>query len=185
MRNSFTVFLFLILAAPLASAAEPRMDRIIPGETYWVSSTGTAAWADCRSDLPLDGADACALSTANSNRIYQNALFHNGHLATYSGFQGGLYFSAWSGQSPVDNVVKNNVFYDNKNGSVSYDGPVDPQIIEDNLLTVDIDLTWLMGTGVALAFDGDAPDQGINEYPTVFADGFETGNAEMWHSPGP
>ena len=69
---------------------------------------------------------------ADYNYIYHNTFYHNGHLADYSGFQGGMYFSSWSGQSPVGNVVKNNIFHDNMNGSVSYDGTVEPQTIESN-----------------------------------------------------
>lgn len=69
---------------------------------------------------------------ADYNAIYHNTFFHNGHLDDYSGFQGGMYFSSWSGQSPVGNIVKNNIFHANRNGSVSYDGEVDPQLIEGN-----------------------------------------------------
>lgn len=69
---------------------------------------------------------------ADYNRIYHNSFYHNGHQATDPGFQGGMYFANWSGQSPVGNVVKNSIFYDNKNGSVSYEGQVDPQVIENN-----------------------------------------------------
>jgi hypothetical protein len=43
-----------------------------------------------------------------------------------------MYFANWSGQSPEGNVVKSNIFYDNKNGAVTYEGQVDPQVIENN-----------------------------------------------------
>ncbi|HDQ70689.1 MAG TPA: hypothetical protein ENN19_01180 [Chloroflexi bacterium] len=69
---------------------------------------------------------------ADHNRIYHNTFYHNGHLATDPGFQGGMYFANWSNQSPVGNVVKNNIFYDNRNGSVTYEGRVDPQVVENN-----------------------------------------------------
>ena len=69
---------------------------------------------------------------ADYNRIYRNSFYHTGHQETDPGFQGGIYFANWSGQSPVGNVVKGNVFYDNKNGAVSYEGQVDPQVIENN-----------------------------------------------------
>ena len=69
---------------------------------------------------------------ADHNRIYHNTFYHNGHLATDPGFQGGMYFANWSNQSPVGNVVKNNIFYDNKNGSVTYEGQIDPQVVENN-----------------------------------------------------
>lgn len=69
---------------------------------------------------------------ADYNYIYHNTFYHNGHLATYSGFQGGMYFSNWGGLDPVGNVVKNNIFYDNRNGSITYDGSFDPPLIESN-----------------------------------------------------
>ncbi len=69
---------------------------------------------------------------ADYNRIYRNTFYHNGHQETYPGFQGGIYFANWSGQSPVGNIVKGNLFYDNKNGAVTYEGQVNPQVIADN-----------------------------------------------------
>ena len=69
---------------------------------------------------------------ADYNRIYRNTFYHTGHLETDPGFQGGIYFANWSGQSPVGNIVKGNLFYDNKNGAVTYEGQVDPQVVEDN-----------------------------------------------------
>jgi hypothetical protein len=69
---------------------------------------------------------------ADYNRIYRNSFYHNGHQETDPGFQGGMYFANWSGQSPEGNVVKSNVFYDNKNGAVTYEGQVDPQVVENN-----------------------------------------------------
>jgi len=38
-----------------------------PAATYWVSPSGAAAWAGCRSQAPLDGSAACSLATANAN----------------------------------------------------------------------------------------------------------------------
>lgn len=75
---------------------------------------------------------AAGLDHADYNRIYHNSFYHNGHLATDPGFQGGMYFANWSNQSPVGNVVKNNLFYDNKNGAVTYEGQIDPQVVENN-----------------------------------------------------
>lgn len=69
---------------------------------------------------------------ADYNRIYRNSFYHTGHLESDPGFQGGIYFANWSGQSPVGNIVKGNLFYDNKNGAISYEGQVDPQVVEDN-----------------------------------------------------
>lgn len=69
---------------------------------------------------------------ADDNYVYHNTFFHNGHRDEYPGFQGGMYFASWSGVSPKRNVVKNNLFYDNKNGAISYERPADPQTIENN-----------------------------------------------------
>lgn len=69
---------------------------------------------------------------ADYNRIFRNSFYHNGHQETDPGFQGGIYFANWSGQSPIGNIVKGNVFYDNKNGAITYEGQVDPQVVEDN-----------------------------------------------------
>jgi len=69
---------------------------------------------------------------ADYNRIYRNSFYHNGHQEIDPGFQGGIYFANWSNQSPIGNIVKGNVFYDNKNGAITYEGQVDPQVIEDN-----------------------------------------------------
>lgn len=51
----FILFLFAFTAAPGFA------------QEYWVSSTGKAAWADCYSDVPLNGIDCCSLLTANKN----------------------------------------------------------------------------------------------------------------------
>jgi hypothetical protein len=69
---------------------------------------------------------------ADYNRIYRNSFYRNGHQEVDPGFQGGIYFANWSGQSPIGNIVKGNIFYDNKNGAITYEGQVDPQVIEDN-----------------------------------------------------
>lgn len=69
---------------------------------------------------------------ADYNHIYRNSFYHNGYLADYINFQGGMYFSSWGGVSPIGNVVKSNIFFDNKNGSIRYDGTVAPQIIANN-----------------------------------------------------
>jgi hypothetical protein len=75
---------------------------------------------------------AAGLDHADYNRIYRNSFYHNGHQESDPGFQGGIYFANWSGQSPIGNIVKGNIFYDNKNGAITYEGQVDPQVIEDN-----------------------------------------------------
>lgn len=69
---------------------------------------------------------------ADYNRIYRNTFYHNGHQADDEGFQGAIYFANWSNQSPVGNIVKGNIFYDNKKDTVTYEGKVDPQVVENN-----------------------------------------------------
>ena len=91
---------------------------------------------------------------ADYNHIYHNSFYHNGHQATDPGFQGGMYFANWSGVSPVGNVVKNNIFYDNKNGSISYEGQIDPQEIENNWDQNDLDPGFVDLSGS----DPDDPD---------------------------
>jgi hypothetical protein len=91
---------------------------------------------------------------ADYNHIYHNAFYHNGHEASDPGFQGGMYFANWSGQSPVGNIVKNNIFYGNKNGAVSYEGQVDPQVVENNWDQNDLDPGFVDLSG------GDADDSG-------------------------
>ncbi len=60
---------------------------VVPtGNTYWVSSTGTASWANCRSPTPLSGSSACSYSTANSNAAPGDIVYYRG--GTYSGITG-------------------------------------------------------------------------------------------------
>jgi len=91
---------------------------------------------------------------ADYNRIYRNSFYHTGHQETDPGFQGGIYFANWSGQSPVGNIVKGNLFYDNKNGAVSYEGQVDPQVVEDNWDQNSVDPQFVNPS----ASDPDDPD---------------------------
>jgi hypothetical protein len=65
-----------------------------------------------------------------------------------------MYFSNWGGLDPVGNVVKNNIFYDNKNGSVTYDGSFDPPVIESNWEENGVDPGFVDLSGA----DPDNPD---------------------------
>jgi len=69
---------------------------------------------------------------ADNNHIYHNVFYQNGYQPDYINFRGGIYFSSWSGQSPVGNVIKNNIFFDNRDGCIRYDGTVTAQIIQSN-----------------------------------------------------
>jgi len=94
---------------------------------------------------------------ADYNHIYNNSFYHNGYQVDYVNFQGGIYFSSWSGVSPVGNVIKNNIFYDNKSGSIRYDGQVDPQAIERNWDQNSVDPGFVHSSG-SDPDDSDLPD---------------------------
>ena len=74
---------------------------------------------------------------AHYNRIYNNVFYHNGHEADYTGFSGGIYFCDWGQGDPVGNVVKNNIFYENKGGPITTDAVDTPQVVENNWETGD------------------------------------------------
>jgi hypothetical protein len=111
---------------------------------------------------------------ADNNRIYRNSFYHNGHQELDPGFQGGIYFANWSNQSPIGNIVKGNIFYDNKNGAITYEGQVDPQVIEDNWDQNSVDPEFVDITAsdpnnpnlpdLHLQFDSPCIDAGV--YPT-------------------
>lgn len=69
---------------------------------------------------------------ADHNRIYHNTFYRNGHNEKYPAFQGGIYFANWRNVSAKGNIIKNNLFYQNKNGEVSMESRVVPQIVENN-----------------------------------------------------
>ena len=69
---------------------------------------------------------------AHYNHIFNNVFYNNGHEATDPGFSGGIYFCDWGQGDPTGNVVKNNIFYNNKGGPITYEGCTDPQVIENN-----------------------------------------------------
>lgn len=74
----FALVLILTLLGILAGTL-PAMSRsevkAQAAATYWVSPDGQAAWADCKGDTPLDGTDACALSTANQNVLAGDTVY--------------------------------------------------------------------------------------------------------------
>ncbi len=69
---------------------------------------------------------------AHYNHIYNNVFYNNGHEATDPGFSGGIYFCDWGQGDPTGNVVKNNIFYSNKGGPITYEGCTDLQVVENN-----------------------------------------------------
>lgn len=111
---------------------------------------------------------------ADNNRIYRNSFYHNGHQETDPGFQGGIYFANWSSQSPDGNIVKGNLFYDNKNGAVTYEGQVDPQVVEDNWDQNSVDPRFVNQTASDpnnpnlpdLRLQADSPCIDTGTYPT-------------------
>lgn len=74
---------------------------------------------------------------AHYNRMYNNVFFNNGHEADYVGFSGGIYFCNWGEGDPIGNVVKNNIFYKNKGGSITTDAVTTPQVVVNNWDTGD------------------------------------------------
>jgi len=120
---------------------------------------------------------------ADYNRIYRNSFYHTGHLESDPGFQGGIYFANWSGQSPVGNIVKGNLFYDNKNGAISYEGQVDPQVVEDNWDQNSVDPKFVNPSGSDpdnpnlpdLRLQAGSPCIDAGAYPTRITSGATSG----------
>ena len=82
--------------------------------THWVDDDGSASWADCEGAAPLDGADACALATANSNAVAGDEVVlrggtYNTQLApTSSGTADAvIVYRAHVGETPVLTDVGN------------------------------------------------------------------------------
>ncbi|MFN2167656.1 MAG: right-handed parallel beta-helix repeat-containing protein, partial [Anaerolineae bacterium] len=108
--------------------------------------------------------------TADGNRIYHNVFYNNGHEIEYTGFQCGVYFSNWNGIDPVDNIVQNNIFYQNATGSVCYDGTFDRPALITNWDAQDTDPGFVDLSGAdpndatlpdfTLAQDNAAKDKG-------------------------
>lgn len=53
------------------------------GNIYWVSSTGTAAWANAKSATLLSGTGCCSLGTANANLQAGDTVYLRGEYLTY------------------------------------------------------------------------------------------------------
>ena len=128
-----------LLAAGCAEATAMEAADLIVINTCAIREAAEAKVIGRQGALAVLKADPVALSHgtagqdhADYNRIYRNTFYHNGHQESDPGFQGGIYFANWSGQSPVGNIVKGNVFFDTKNGAITYEGVVNPQVVEDN-----------------------------------------------------
>jgi hypothetical protein len=78
-------------------------------ETYWVSPTGNATWADCQSGARLDGSACCSLSAANSNAVAGDTINIRGGTYTYgeiapsnSGtLENKITYKAYTGETPI------------------------------------------------------------------------------------
>lgn len=117
---------------------------------------------------------AAGQDRADGNRVYRNTFFHTGHEETDPGFQGGVYFANWSGQSPIGNVVKGNLFHDNAGDAVTYEGPIEPQVIEDNWDEEEGDPAFVDPTA-GDPLDPSLPDLRLRpDSPCVDAAGFPT-----------
>jgi hypothetical protein len=72
---------------------------------------------------------------ANNNRIYNNTFYSNGYAEDqYYKFLCGILVTEWNGDGePTGNVIKNNIFYKNKNSlSIGYYSVSDKQIVVNN-----------------------------------------------------
>ncbi len=79
------------------------------GEAYWVSPTGTAAWASAKSVTSLDGPAAASLASANSNAVAGDTIILRG--GTYNtaiepshsgtGADARIIYQAHTGETPV------------------------------------------------------------------------------------
>jgi hypothetical protein len=77
--------------------------------TYWVSPVGASSWANAQSAVPLSGAQACSLTTANANAAPGDTVFLRGgiystHLfpaRSGTGISNRISFIAANGETPV------------------------------------------------------------------------------------
>jgi PKD repeat protein len=98
----------VIMPAPTTTTSSPAFPTGgQTGRTYWVSPTGTAAWADARSEKPLSGSACSPLSTANRNAvagdtvILRDGTYSTGINPSNSGSEGNVItFMAYKGEIP-------------------------------------------------------------------------------------
>jgi hypothetical protein len=100
----------------------PLLFILLPiyAETYWVSPTGAATWANCDGATPLSGTAACTLYTANNNAVAGDTIYLRGGTYTFTSSSGcgnnyscGIFpknrgtlnaritYSAYTGETPV------------------------------------------------------------------------------------
>jgi hypothetical protein len=65
-------------SASASATTQPTAPPPPTTHTYWVSPTGAASWANCKSDAPLDGIAACPLNTANTNAAAGDTVYLRG-----------------------------------------------------------------------------------------------------------
>lgn len=70
-----------LLLWPAADGSQAPRDHA-PDDPFWVSPTGTAVWAEARSERPLSGAACASLATANANTTAGDTIYLRG--GTYS-----------------------------------------------------------------------------------------------------
>jgi len=106
-----------------------------------------------------DQSDIPSATPAEHNFIYNNVFFNNGHQATDPGTMGGVYFTDWGYGDPVDNALKNNIFYGNARTAIVYSTSVTTPQIEENNWTGGGDPLFVYGgDGSDLTPFADAPD---------------------------
>jgi hypothetical protein len=77
---------------------------------------------------------AANYTSCDSNVIYSNTFLSNGYHSPDVDFTGGIYFADYGRADPTGNIVKNNIFFNNSGGNVTYDGVTDSQIVSNNWL---------------------------------------------------
>lgn len=73
-----------VLAATGLALATALSGSAVAG-TYWVSPTGAATWEACSGSVPLAGAAACSLRTANGNALAGDLVYFRGGTYTIDG----------------------------------------------------------------------------------------------------
>lgn len=100
------------MARRLIALSRPGFFVPPSGINYWVSPTGTATWANARSDSPLEGDYCCSLATANANAsagdtVYLRGGSYDRSVAPARSGQAGLpiVYRAYAGETPTITVL--------------------------------------------------------------------------------
>jgi PKD repeat protein len=106
-QGSYAATLTVANTASSSSITNPIL--VEQGEVYWVSPTGTAAWASAKSTSALDGTAAASLATANANvKAGDTVVLRGGTYSTSiqpsnSGTDASnrITYAAYAGETPI------------------------------------------------------------------------------------